>query len=69
MAEVLIWVNYEDRARYQGALRFDINADMLATYQELRDKGSTKLQLIPVVGAPSLESKRISETEYMMLKR
>jgi hypothetical protein len=65
--QLLVWVNYENRARYTETRRFEISAEVLERYTELRESGSTQLQSIEVVGAKKLESRKLSEGEYDLL--
>lgn len=69
VAELLVWTDYEPRARYAPTCEFQVSADMLAKYQEWRMKGLTRLQKVPIVGARHLECRKISEAEYRELRQ
>jgi endo-1,4-beta-mannosidase len=69
VAEVLIWVDYQYKARYCATCRFEISADMLNIYLDRRERGSTFLQPITVVGADVQRSKKITDQEYSGLKQ
>lgn len=67
--EILVWTNYEERARYREVKKFFVDADILAKYQDRREKGSTWLEPILSVGSVPKSSKKLTNAEYQSLIR
>ena len=65
--QVLVWTDYEERARFSESMKFEITAEILDTYEDRRDRGSTWLEPIPTVGTVPLESEKLSTAEYEAL--
>lgn len=69
VCELLVFADFEGRASFSETFRFEISADILAAYMDYREKGSTMLQEVPIVGMRAFESKKLSQEEYLALKR
>ncbi len=67
ICELLVWTDYEKKAKYVEEFKFEITADVLKTYLDRRETGSTTLSPIPIVGYTPLESKKLTNEDYKQL--
>jgi len=65
--ELLVWTDCSKMARYVEEFKFEISADVLSAYLDRREKGSTTLEPIDIVGYTRLKSKKLTEEEYKQL--
>ncbi len=67
ICEVLLWISDNQKADYVEEFQFKITKDVLDKYIELREKKSTNLQWLSVIGHTPLESKKLTTGEYKLL--
>jgi len=69
IVELLLWLENDQKADVEKRLRVQFTKDVVDIYASLRNQESTTLQWIPVVGHTKLVSRKLSEQEYIILKK
>lgn len=65
--ELLAWTDESIKPKYVKEFKFEISADVLSVYLDRREKGSTTLWPINIVGYTALKSKKLTDAEYRRL--
>jgi hypothetical protein len=66
--ELLVWIDDEYVPKYREKLRFELTADILNVYLARREKQSTTLQPISIVGYTQFKSRKLTTQEYDLFK-
>ena len=66
-AELLIWTNYDKKAKFRMTCQFEVSKDILSAYEQRRGSGSSSLELIWVSGEVIRECEKLSEAQYREL--
>jgi len=64
-AELVILIGDNNKPKYIEKFKIDITKDVLDSYTDKRDKKSTSVEWISVLGYTPMKSKKITEKEYI----
>lgn len=68
ICELLIWIDDSSKPKYIKEIKFQITPEILEKYQNLKERGSTNLLSVNIVGYTPLISKKLSKEEYNLLR-
>jgi hypothetical protein len=66
--EVLVWLEDGDRAAVSRQIRIEFTQDIVDTYGKRKDAQSTTIQTQTVIGYTPRESRKLTDSEYRLLK-